>query len=131
MNLSVLSLSCIKLAGIFSLACLATVPALATPAGVNGAICVKYGPCPLDVSTFSCGEVVSSFIGQVCYDEPKRFMVIELDGTWYPYCAIDADTVAELLAAVSKGTFYNQRIRSHGGQHGPFDCRDHPMPSYP
>jgi len=93
-------------------------------------ICVKYGPCPLNVSAFECTNVTSSFIRRVCYDAPGSFMVIKLKETWYPYCEIDAATVQQLLSAESAGRFYNHAIRSHGSQHGPFDCRDHPMPAY-
>jgi hypothetical protein len=96
-------------------------------------ICVKYGQCPLDVSAFDCTDVrTSSFIRRVCYDEPKSFMVIRLNEMWYPYCQIDPATVEKLLTAESPGTFYNQAIRSgRDGSHGPFDCRDHRMPTYP
>ena len=49
-------------------------------------VCVKYGPCPLDVSTFTCTDTPrSSFIRRVCYDAQKSFMVIKLKETWYPY----------------------------------------------
>jgi hypothetical protein len=93
--------------------------------------CVKYGPC-LDLSTFTCTDTPrSSFIRRVCYDPPKSFMVIKLNATWYPYCEIDAATVQKLITAEAPGKFYNQAIRSRpGGTHGPFDCRDHPMPNY-
>ena len=95
-------------------------------------ICVKYGPCPLNVSVFECIDVTSSFIRRVCYDVPKSFMVIKLKETWYPYCEINAATVQQLLSAGSAGTFYNENIRSRpDGTHGPFDCRDHPLPEYP
>jgi KTSC domain len=96
-------------------------------------ICVKYGPCPLDVSAFTCTDTPrSSFIRRVCYDPPNSFMVIKLKETWYPYCEIDAATVSQLLSAESAGRFYNQAIRSRpDGTHGPFDCRDHPLPNYP
>ena len=73
-------------------------------------ICVKYGPCPLNVSAFECTDVTSSFIRRVCYDAPKSFMVIKLKETWYPYCEIDAATVQQLLSAGSAGTFYNDNI---------------------
>jgi KTSC domain len=98
-----------------------------------GSVCVKYGPCPLDVSTFTCMDTPkSSFVRRVCYDEPKSFMVIKLNETWYPHCAIDATTVAQLLSAQSAGRFYNRAIRSRpDGTRGPFDCRDHPLPGYP
>src|SRR5262245_55866849 len=96
-------------------------------------VCVKYGPCPLDTSSFSCTDTPrSSFIRRVCYDAPKSFMIIKLNEVWYPYCQIDGATVQQLLTAESAGTFYNANIRSRrDGTHGPFDCRDHPMPEYP
>jgi hypothetical protein len=99
----------------------------------EASVCVKYGPCPLDVSSFACTDIArSSFVRRVCYDEPKSFMVIKLNETWYPYCSVDAATVAKLLSAESVGSFYNQAIRSRpDGSNGPFDCRDHPLPSYP
>jgi hypothetical protein len=99
---------------------------------VAESVCVKYGPCPLDLSRLQCTDTVrSSFVRRVCYDAPKHFMVIKLKETWYPYCEIDKATVDALLSAPSIGRFYNQSIRSKpDGTHGPFDCRDHPMPSY-
>jgi hypothetical protein len=94
--------------------------------------CVKYGPCPLDLSSFECVDTPrSSFVRRVCYDEPKRFMAIKLQNTWYPYCAVDRASVDSLLSADSIGRAYNARFRSKpDGTHGPFDCRDHPIPSY-
>ena len=99
----------------------------------KASICVKYGPCPLDISSFTCTDTPkSSFIRRVCYDAPKSFMVIKLKETWYPYCEIDAAIVQRLLSAGSAGKFYNENIRSRpDGSHGPFDCRDHPLPNYP
>ena len=68
----------------------------------------------------------SSFVRQVCYDPPKRFMAIKLKETWYPYCEVDAASVQALLSATSIGAHYNQYFRSKmDGTHGPFDCRDH------
>ena len=117
----------IALALLTPTAALAEAPVLGEP------ICVKYGPCPLDVSTFTCTDTPrSSFVRRVCYDAPRSFMVIKLKETWYPYCGIDAATVSQLLSAQSAGRFYNQAIRSRpDGTHGPFDCRDHPLPEYP
>lgn len=95
------------------------------------AVCVKYGPCPLDLSAFTCTDTArSSFVRRVCYDEPKRFMVIKLNETWYPYCAVDATSVGALLSADSVGRHYNERFRTRGSVHGPFDCRDRPIPNY-
>ena len=105
--------------------------AVANSSALAETICVKYGQCPLDLAAFKCSDVTRSFIKRVCYDASKSFMVIELAGTWYPYCAIGAGDVQKLLgAAESSGKFYNSTVRSHGSSHGPFDCRDHPMPKY-
>ena len=115
------------------LSCFALPAAHAKAPETAETICVRYGPCPLDVTTFTCTETPrSSFIRRVCYDAPKSFMVIKLKETWYPYCEIDAATVQQLLSAGSAGTFYNENIRSRrDSTHGPFDCRDHPLPEYP
>ena len=91
---------------------LATLSALATAHAKSPEtaeiVCVKYGPCPLNVSAFECTDVTSSFIRRVCYDAPKSFMVIKLKETWYPYCEMDAATVQQLLSAGSAGNFYTR-----------------------
>jgi hypothetical protein len=96
-------------------------------------ICVKYGPCPMDLSTFKCsGGLSSSYVKRVCHDHDNRFMVIDLAGTWYPHCEVDALSVLELLSAPSIGRHYNEHFRSKpDGTRGPFDCRDNPVPVYP
>ena len=116
---------------ILALGLLGSIPAFAE-FPLTEIICVKYGPCPLNTSSFTCTDTPrSSLVRRVCYDAPKSFMAIKLNETWYPYCQIDAGTVQKLLTAESIGKFYNQSIRSRpDGSHGPFDCRDHPMPNY-
>ena len=94
-------------------------------------VCVKYGPCPLDLAPFRCSETPqSSFVRRVCYDAAKQFMVIKLNDTWYPYCEVRPENIGALLSAPSIGSYYNQRFRSQGNRRGPFDCRDHPLPKY-
>ena len=95
-------------------------------------ICVKYGSCQFDVSEFECSDTTnSSFVRRVCYDDKKRFVVINLSGSWYPHCEVDALSVLQLLSAPSIGRHYNEHFRSKPGlTRGPFDCRDHQMPSY-
>lgn len=110
----------------FALFFWASLPVSAEP------VCVKYGPCPLDLSAFTCTATFrSSLVRQVCYDQPKRFMVIKLNETWYPYCEVDVASVQALTSAPSVGTHFNRHFRSApSGKRGPFDCRDHPMPAY-
>ena len=89
---------------------------------------VKYHG-PVELSRFECNSISrSSFIQRVCYAPQQRYMVINLDGTYYHHCAIDGATIRGLLTADSMGRFYNANIRSRDSVRGPFDCRDHPIP---
>jgi hypothetical protein len=90
-------------------------------------VCVKYGAC-LDLAPFTCAQVYGSFVGEVCYLPSKSYMLIKLKTVWYPYCAVDQASVTALLNAPSVGSYYTENFRSHNGVHGPFDCRDHPIP---
>ena len=97
-------------------------------------ICVKHGQCEMNLSpNFTCPEITaSSFVRRVCYDKDESFMVINLAGTWYPYCAVDAVSFLQLISAPSIGRHYNEHFKSkRDGTRGPFDCRDHEMPRYP
>jgi KTSC domain len=85
---------------------------------------VKYRGM-VNLAPFSCSDVErSSFIKRVCYDASNQYMLISLNGTYYHYCAIDADTVSSLLSAPSMGRFFNSEIK------GRFDCRVNRVPSY-
>ena len=85
---------------------------------------VKYRG-PVDLAPFDCEDVTrSSFIERVCYDARNAYMLIELSGTWYHYCEIDGETVANLLRTDSMGRYYNASIK------GRFDCRAHRVPDY-
>ena len=87
-------------------------------------VTVKYRGL-VSLAPFKCDAVTrSSFIERMCYDAANSYMLIDLSGTWYHYCEIDADTVSNLMAADSMGQFYNQSIK------GRFDCRTHRVPQY-
>jgi len=92
--------------------------------------CIKYHKCvPLD--QFKCENITrSSFIRRVCYVEAERYMLIQLNDTYYHYCGIEPEMVTSLLKAPSMGRYYNGEIRSNRNGHGPFDCRDHPIPAF-
>jgi hypothetical protein len=78
---------------------------------------------PVDLKHFSCTNVErSSVVKRVCYDQSNHYMVISLNGIYYHYCEIDNATVTSLLAADSKGHFYNAAIK------GRFDCRKSRVP---
>ena len=87
-------------------------------------VVVKYRGV-VDLAFFQCESIdLSSFISRVCYDSREQYMVINLNGTYYHYCAIGADVVSELKSAASMGRYYNAQIK------GRFDCRINRMPSY-
>ncbi len=95
-------------------------PSLARAESVN----VKYRG-EVNLKSFDCTDITrSSFIRRVCYDEANEYMLINLSGTYYHYCAIDDGTVSALLAADSMGRFYNASIKGH------FSCRENRVPEY-
>jgi hypothetical protein len=84
----------------------------------------------LDLKTFACTDVTrSSFINRACYDKAKQFMVVQLKGTYYPYCEMPATAYDAFLNASSMGQYYNANIKG-SGKDGPFDCRTHVKPTY-
>jgi hypothetical protein len=84
----------------------------------------------LDLAPFACTDVSrSSFINRTCYDKAKQFMVVQLRGTYYPYCEMQVATYEAFLAAPSMGKYYNANIKGSGTD-GPFDCRTHALPKY-
>lgn len=85
---------------------------------------VKYRG-PVDLAPFHCQTITrSSVVRRVCYDQQERYMLISLNGTYYHYCEIGAQTVSGLLSADSIGRYYNTFVK------GNFDCRINRMPSY-
>ncbi len=85
---------------------------------------VKYRG-QVDLKPFACETVSrSSLVKRVCYDQRERYMIINLQGTYYHYCQIDSASVSALLGASSMGRYYNSRIKGH------FDCRVKTMPAF-
>jgi hypothetical protein len=92
-------------------------------------VAIKYRSTPVCLDSFSCTQTPqSSFVRTVCYDAAKSYLIINLNGVWYHYCAVDGTSARDLVSATSVGRYYNEHFRSHGAAHGPFDCRDHPVP---
>jgi hypothetical protein len=86
---------------------------------------VKYRAGQVDLKAFDCVYITrSSFIRRVCYDQTNEYMLINLNGTYYHYCEIDADTVAALKTADSMGRYFNAEVKGH------FDCRTNRVPTY-
>ena len=98
----------------------------ATPSSTAQAenVRVKYRGV-VDLAPFNCESVSrSSLVQRVCYDRRNSYMIINLSGTYYHYCEIDASVVSALLAATSMGSYYNRNIK------GKFDCRTKRVPTY-
>ena len=84
----------------------------------------------LDLKPFACTDITrSSFINRACYDKAKQFMVVQLNGTYYPYCEMAGAAYDAFLNASSMGQYYNANIKGTG-KDGPFDCRTHAKPTY-
>lgn len=104
---------------------------LATASGSASAetVDVKYRG-PVDLAKFECtGELDSSVVKRVCYNAEHSYMLIQLRQVWYHYCEIDQGTVSALLAAESKGRFYNASIKDSGTD-GKFSCRERTPPEF-
>jgi hypothetical protein len=87
-------------------------------------VAVKYRPDPVNLKHFECTDTVSSFVNQVCYDNKRRYLIILLNSTRYHWCDVGEETVKALLAAESKGRYFNNNIK------GRFDCRLSRVPEY-
>jgi hypothetical protein len=85
------------------------------------------GRGPVDISRwFTCTDTPrSSIIRRVCYDRPKRYVLIKRNDTWHQHCEVGEPVVTHLLTADSVGAYYNRFIRG-----GPYDCRLHRPPLY-
>jgi hypothetical protein len=104
---------------------------LGSGSGLADCVTIKYRDTQVCLNTFTCTETLqSSFVREICYDATKSYMLIKLNETWYHYCAVDRVSVDNLIHASSVGTYFNQNFRSQGPVHGPFDCRDRPVPDY-
>ena len=119
-------------------ACILTFSVASAPAFAE-CVTVKYRDTPVCLDTFKCTETPqSSFVREICFDAAKSYMLIKLKEVWYQYCSVNPASVDDLLKGSpidnkppSIGRNYNENFRSHGPVHGPFDCRDHPVPDYP
>lgn len=82
---------------------------------------------------FTCSNVAERDpVNRLCYDAAAQYAIVWLGpkNLPYHYCAVDPKTVADWRASASIGRYYIEHIRSKpDGQHGPFDCRDHPVPT--
>lgn len=76
---------------------------------------VKYKGL-VDLRSFTCTKTVSSLVQRVCYNDSMRYMLLDLNGTYYHFCGVNNGIVNALLNADSKGRFFNATIK------GRFNC---------
>jgi hypothetical protein len=97
--------------------------------------CPKYRVGCISLEHFGCNDVTrDKDIHRVCYNQHARYMIIWLDRrkgvTPYHYCDIGPDVITALKSTVDMYAYYLENIRSKPtGEHGPYDCRDHPVPT--
>ncbi len=89
-------------------------------------IYVKYkGLVDVDNGHFSHLSLkYSSFINNIYYDDDNKYLLVQLNNTFYHYCSIPNNTVNSWVNSSSLGRFYNANVK------GNFDCRTNPQPSY-
>jgi hypothetical protein len=77
----------------------------------------------IDLAPFACTDTPrSSVVQRVCYDEARRYMLVNVRGAFRDYCELPAATFNAFIAAPSMGQFYLQNIAA-SDRDGPFHCR--------
>jgi len=95
--------------------------------GPDDYVSVKYRNTPVNIGTSDFEYLntdKSSWIRGAWYDSSNRYMVINLDGTYYHYCGMQENIWKNFKRAESFGRYYNQHIK------GQFDCRTGHVPDY-
>lgn len=88
---------------------------------------IKYRTDTVDIGAKyfeSLNTSKSSFIRGAWYDSGNKYMVINLNGTYYHYCGLPSNTWSSFKVANSFGTYYNKSIK------GSYDCRVNFVPNY-
>ena len=83
----------------------------------------------IDLAPFACTDTPrSSVVQRVCYDEARRYLLVNVRGSYRDYCELPAATFNAFVAAPSMGQFYTQEIAA-SAQSGPFHCRADRVPA--
>ena len=81
---------------------------------------VKYHDGIVDLSNgqfHSYSLKYSSVVKEIFYNSSNRYLIVNLNGTYYQYCDIPSNVVDNWISAPSLGKFYIGRIK------GEYDCR--------
>lgn len=77
----------------------------------------------IDLAPFACTDTPrSSIVQRVCYDEARRYLLVNVSGSYRDYCELPAATFNAFVSAPSMGQFYKQNIES-SDRDAPFNCR--------
>lgn len=90
-------------------------------------IYVKYRTTPIDISSEHFKELKlksSSVVNRIVFDKGNRYLLVQLNQTFYHYCGVPEHIVDTWQHATSLGTFYNVNIK------GNYDCRESVVPEY-
>jgi hypothetical protein len=73
-------------------------------------ISAKYAGS-IDLDSYFCQSTASSFVHRVCYNSQSMKLVLLLGTTYYLYCSVPSPQAGGLLAASSKGRYFNSNIK--------------------
>src|SRR3981081_4040710 len=83
----------------------------------------------IDLAPFACTDTPrSSIVQRVCYDETRRYLLVNVRGSYRDYCELPAENFHAFIAAPSMGQFYRQNIEGPD-RDAPFNCRAHLAPA--
>ena len=75
-------------------------------------VTVQYRTDPVDVASFAHMPGSGSLVEDAWYDSSTGYMIIDLGARTYHYCDVPASVWSEFEVASSKGTFYNDTVKS-------------------
>jgi hypothetical protein len=85
---------------------------LTAPGASAETVVIKYRG-PVDLTRMSCVTITrSSPINRLCYDCKEKYVVVQLDATYYHDCGVPADVISNWRAAQSIGRYYNAESKA-------------------
>jgi hypothetical protein len=102
-----------------ALAVLLTAPAVTETVDVGGRGMVDLAP-------FACSDTPrSSLVQRVCYDAARRYLLVNVRGSYLEHCELPAAIFNAFVVAPSMGQFYRQSIAAASHANAPpFKCAE-------
>jgi len=77
----------------------------------------------IDLAPFACTDTPrSSIVQRVCYDEARRYLLVNIRGSYRDYCELPAAIFNAFVAAPSMGQYYRQNIAASDPE-GAVNCQ--------